>query len=181
MSIQIYLSFCDAPWCIIGLRQYTPYGNGRVGRTLLGLMIYSYAQPAIPLDISLYLEKNRLEYYNGLFKISTCGEWNRWFEFILDAIYDTAGNSIRRIHRLQNFTEQYKKDAVTGNGVDLVDMLPENPYATIPQIRAKLDMSYPGAKHLVCAFVERGISIEIHTEKRPEVFCAPDILKAITE
>lgn len=156
-------------------------GNGRVGRILLGLMLASYAQLAIPFDISSYLEKNQLEYYNGLFKISTCSEWNRWFEFILGAIYDTARNSIRRIRRLQNLTEQYKKDAVTGNGVDLVDMLLENPYTTIPQIKARLDMSYPGAKHLVHAFVERGILIEIHTRKRPKMFCAPDILKAIAE
>lgn len=156
-------------------------GNGRVGRILLGLMLASYAQLAILLDISSYLEKNRLEYYSGLFKISTCSEWNRWFEFILDAIYDTARNSIRRIHRLQNLIEQYKKDTVTGTGVDLVDMLLENPYTTIPQIQAKLDMSYPGAKHLVYAFVERGILIEIHTRKRPKMFCAPDILKTITE
>ena len=156
-------------------------GNGRVGRILLGLMLASYAQLAIPLDISSYLEKNRLEYYNGLFKVGTCSEWNRWFEFILGAIHDTARNSIRRIHRLHNLTERYKKDAVTGNGVDLVDMLLENPYTTIPQIQARLDMSYPGAKNLVYAFVERGILMEVHTKKRPKMFCAPDILKAIAE
>ena len=156
-------------------------GNGRVGRILLGLMLAFYTQLATPLDISSYLEKNRLEYYSGLLKISTCSEWNRWFEFILDAIHDTARNSTRRIRRLQNLIEQYKKDAVTGNGIDLVDMLLENPYTTIPQIQAKLDMSYPGAKHLAYAFMERGILIEIHTRKRPKMFCALDILKAITE
>jgi Fic family protein len=156
-------------------------GNGRVGRTLLGLMLASYAQLTTPIDVSTYFEKNRLEYYNGLFRISTCSKWNRWFEFILDAIYDTARNTIRRIHRLQNLTERYKREVVTSNEVGLVDVLMENPYTTIPQIEAKLDMSYPGAKHLVDVFVERGMLIEIRTKQRPKVFCAPDILKAITE
>lgn len=156
-------------------------GNGRVGRILLGLMLTSYAQLTTPLDISSYLEKNRLGYYSGLFKVSTCSEWNQWFEFILDAIHDTAKNTIQRIHRLQNLTEQYKKDAVTNKGVELVDILLESPYTTIPQIQAKLAMSYPGAKHLVYDFVERGILMNVHTQKRPKLFCAHDILKVITD
>ena len=154
-------------------------GNGRVGRIVLCLMLSAQARLAWPLDISTYIKQRQLQYYNRLFRVSTCSEWNRWFEFILGVIRDAADGSAQRVRRLREESERCKKMANTGNGAALVDMLVEHPMVTVPQIRSRLGMSYPGAKNLAEAFVEMGILAEAPTKRRPRLFLAPRILDLI--
>ena len=69
--------------------------------------------------------------------------------------------------------------ASTGNGAALVDMPVERPTVTVPQIRSRLGMSYPGAKNLAEAFVKMGILAEAPTKSRPRLFFAPRILDLV--
>ena len=154
-------------------------GNGRVGRIVLCLMLSTQARLAWPLDISTYIKRRQLQYYNRLFKVSTCSEWNRWFEFVLGVIRDAADGSAQRVRRLREESERCKKMASTGNGAALVDMLVERPMVTVPQIRSRLGMSYPGAKNLAEAFVKMGILAEAPTKRRPRLFFAPRILDLV--
>jgi Fic family protein len=142
-------------------------------------MLSAQAGLAWPLDISTYIKQRQLQYYNRLFKVSTCNEWNRWFEFVLGVIRDAADNSTQRIRRLRLESERCKKMANTSNGVALVDMLVERPMVTVPQIRSRLGMSYPGAKNLAEAFVDLGILAEAPATRRPRLFLAPRILDLV--
>ena len=155
-------------------------GNGRVGRLMLCLMLASHARLTWPLDISTYINRKQLRYYNKLLRVSTHSEWNAWFEFVLGAIQDAATGSIHKIRRLQKEMAGYKKMAKTDNGYELVDMLVENPVITIPYVRGRLGMSYPGAKNLVEAFVGLGILAEMVTERKPRMFFAPRILDVVS-
>lgn len=154
-------------------------GNGRVGRIMLCLMLSVHAQLIWPLDISTYIRRKQIQYQNSLFRVSTCSEWYGWFRFVLGVIQDVATGSIRRIRLLQEEIERCKGLSSTSNGIELVDMLVEHPMVTIPQIRARLGMSYPGAKHLVETFVEIGILTELHTKRKPRLFFAPNIMKLV--
>ena len=154
-------------------------GNGRVGRIMLCLMLSVHAQLIWPLDISTYIRRKQTQYQNNLFRVSTCSEWYGWFRFVLSVIQDVATGSIRRIRLLQEEMERCKGLSSTSNGIELVDMLVEHPMVTIPQIRARLGMSYPGAKHLVETFVEIGILTELHTKRKPRLFFAPNIMKLV--
>lgn len=152
-------------------------GNGRVGRIMLCLMLSVHAHLIWPLDISTYIRRKQIQYQNSLFRVSTCSEWHGWFRFVLGIIQDVATGSIRRIRRLQEEIERCKGLSSTSNGIELVDMLVEHPMVTIPQISARLGMSYPGAKHLVETFVEIGILAELRTKRKPRLFFAPNIMK----
>lgn len=154
-------------------------GNGRVGRLVLCLMLASHARLTWPLDISTYIKQKQMRYYNKLLRVSTHSEWNEWFGFVLGVIRDATTGSIRRIRLLQKEVTQYKKMAKTDNGYALVDMLVETPVITIPHVRNRLGMSYPGTKNLVETFVGLGILEEMVSEKKPRMFFAPRILGAV--
>ena len=154
-------------------------GNGRVGRIVLCLMLSVHAHLIWPLDISTHIKRKQIQYQNSLFGVSTCSEWDGWFRFVLGVIRDVAAGSIRRIRSLQEEVERCKGLSNTSNGIDLVDILVEHPMVTIPQIRTRLGMSYPGAKHLVGTFMEIGILEELRTKRKPKLFFAPNIMKLV--
>lgn len=153
-------------------------GNGRVGRIILGIMLARDTLPW-PLDVSGYLRRNQLAYYNRLSKVSTHSQWNEWFMFFLEAVLDAAKSATGRIKGVLRLSDKYKRMARGNHGAALVDILVEYPYVTIPQLGKRLSMSYPGVKNLVESFVSLGILAEMPTYKKPRLFCARQILSAL--
>ena len=83
-------------------------GNGRVGRVLLSLMIYSQCQLYLPwLYMSAYFERYKDEYIDNLFRVSTHGDWDRWITFCLRGTVSQAVDSIRRCHALTVLKDQF--------------------------------------------------------------------------
>lgn len=66
-------------------------GNGRIGRMLVPLVLYSKNILKSPMFyISAYLERNRSIYYDRLLAISQKEEWDEWISFFLKAIVEQA-------------------------------------------------------------------------------------------
>ncbi len=76
-------------------------GNGRIGRLLIPLFLFSKKRLSRPMFyLSEYLEKNREEYYHRLQGISNHKDWNGWIQFYLTALKEQAvknGAKIRKI------------------------------------------------------------------------------------
>jgi Fic family protein len=82
-------------------------GNGRIGRMLVPLILYSKKMLSSPMFyISAYLERNRDEYYERLLAISRDGDWNAWISFFLRAVMEQAEeNSQRATHILRLYDD----------------------------------------------------------------------------
>lgn len=66
-------------------------GNGRVGRLLITLLLCSQRVLSQPLlYLSLYLKRNRSEYYDHLQRIRYHGDWEAWLRFFLEGIAEVA-------------------------------------------------------------------------------------------
>jgi len=66
-------------------------GNGRIGRMLVPLILYSKKIISSPnFYISDYLERNRDTYHDRLLAISRDGDWNGWIDFFLQAVIEQA-------------------------------------------------------------------------------------------
>src|SRR6266536_135744 len=78
-------------------------GNGRVGRLLITLLLCAEEQQVKSrplLYLSLYLKRNRDEYYTHLQRVRTHGEWEAWLRFFLEGVREVAGLAIETTRRL---------------------------------------------------------------------------------
>ena len=66
-------------------------GNGRVGRLLITLLFYEQQVMSQPLlYLSLYLKRNRQQYYDLLQRLRYEGAWEAWLRFFLEGVVDVA-------------------------------------------------------------------------------------------
>jgi Fic family protein len=77
-------------------------GNGRLGRLLVTLLLCGpdrvLSKPL--LYLSLYLKRNREEYYEGLQRVRTHGEWEEWVRFFLEGVLEVATSAAETTRRL---------------------------------------------------------------------------------
>ncbi|CVK32926.1 MAG: Fic family protein [Methanoculleus bourgensis] len=84
-------------------------GNGRIGRMLVPLIMYTKGLLSRPtFYISSYLEQNRDEYYQALLSISTEGDWNHWISFFLRAINEQAMENSQKAREILRLYEEMK-------------------------------------------------------------------------
>jgi Fic family protein len=83
-------------------------GNGRLGRLLVTLLLSGeervLSKPL--LYLSLYLKRNRDEYYERLQRVRTHGEWEEWIRFFLEGIVDVADSAAETTRRLLALVER---------------------------------------------------------------------------
>jgi len=80
-------------------------GNGRIGRILIPLYLYSKNILHQPMFyISAFFEEHREEYYDHLKGISDDGNWEAWIRFFLTAVNTQAR---RNVDKAQNILQLY--------------------------------------------------------------------------
>ncbi|MEE2733647.1 MAG: Fic/DOC family N-terminal domain-containing protein [Pseudomonadota bacterium] len=85
-------------------------GNGRIGRLLIPLFLYSKQRLSSPMFyLSEYLESNRAEYYSRLNAISKDRDWTGWIQFFLNAIIRQAESNLTKVRLIMNLYEQTKQ------------------------------------------------------------------------
>ena len=84
-------------------------GNGRVGRMMIPLVLFSYGLLSSPMFyLSSYLERHRDEYYQRLYHITASGQWDEWVQFFLTAIFEQAKENITRARSILALYDQMK-------------------------------------------------------------------------
>ena len=150
-------------------------GNGRVGRLLITLLLCDAGILTRPLlYLSLYLRRNRAEYYKWLTLIRTCGDWEGWVRFFLRGVAESAEDAgitahriVRLYHEHRNLVQEHFR---TPNGARLLDLLFDHPLVTPGFVRTELEVAYGTASSIVESFVELGILEEITTGRRNRRF-----------
>lgn len=156
-------------------------GNGRVGRLLLSLMIYEKCELTSPwLYLSGYFDRYKDEYINGLFRVSTHGDWENWITFCLRGTVAASKDAISRFDRLVKLRDTYH-NMVRDMGASIrlsqiIEGLFGSPVITIPQTAKTQQISYPTARSDVEKLVELEILKRSEIQKRPEVFFAHKIM-----
>ncbi|MBN1504088.1 MAG: Fic family protein [Candidatus Eisenbacteria bacterium] len=85
-------------------------GNGRIGRILVPVFLYSTGVLKNPTYyISAYLEATRDEYYGRLLAVSESNDWMGWIKYFLRAMAIQAEDSCKKVDRIQSLYSA-KKD-----------------------------------------------------------------------
>jgi len=86
-------------------------GNGRLGRMLVPLFMYSHNILKSPVFyISAYLEKNRSAYYDKLLSVSQKKDWTGWCAFFLTAIRSQANENMKKVQAIMDLYGKMKQE-----------------------------------------------------------------------
>lgn len=84
-------------------------GNGRIGRMLITLMLWSSGTISAPhFYVSGYFEENKDLYINTMRKVSEDNDWDSWCEFFLKAIEQQAIRNLEIAESIHNLYEEMK-------------------------------------------------------------------------
>ena len=141
-------------------------GNGRVGRMLVPLFLYSEGLLSAPtFYISAYFEKNRDEYYEHLRSISRENDWEAWIKFFLTAINDQAVDNFKRVSEIFALRQEMKQVlpelTKSQHAVQAIDALFSNPFLTISVFCGRSGIPKHAALRIIKLLKGQGIIEEI--------------------
>lgn len=158
-------------------------GNGRVGRLLVTLFLIQRGRLSQPLlYLSEFIERNRDDYYRGLMRVRSHGDWNGWLHYFLAGVEWSARRAIRQAQQLLALRADLQaRLAGQPRALALVDPLFENPYIDARRVKALLHVSDPTARKALAALQHAGLVEETTGRKWGRQYLARGVLAAIED
>ena len=158
-------------------------GNGRIGRLLIPLFLYSKKRLASPMFyLSAYLEAHRAEYYARLRAISADNDWTGWIAFYLKGVAEQAKTNCQRIHDIMSLYEHTKEHVReltrSQHSSPLVDALFERPIFRVKDLCERLNIKKPTLHSLIKQLLDAEIIITLRegAGRRPATLAFPQLL-----
>lgn len=155
-------------------------GNGRIGRLLLSLCATSWLNLTMPwLYISEYFERNRSEYTERLYKVSSNGEWDEWIEFCLQGTIEVSASAIERCEKIREIHDRYTKsfDHLSPRMHKIFKMLLETPAIFIADVATQCGVTHESARQDLHKLVDAGV-LRVSPGTRPKAFLCHEIIEA---
>lgn len=165
-------------------------GNGRLGRLLITLLLCADGVLVAPiLYLSLYFKEHRQLYYDLLQDVRLKGDWERWCEFFLDGVAETATQAADDAKKIIDLLDHDRLrisqiGKASKSALKIHEHLLKKPYLSITKVAAELDISVPSTTSTVQKLVEIGVLKEMTGKSRNRIFAYKaylDILAAGTE
>jgi Fic family protein len=159
-------------------------GNGRVGRLLMALLLTKWnILPQPLLNLSVYFERYRQEYYNHLLSVSQNGNWEAWLRFFLRGVSAQSKDSITRMERLGAIRSKYQPLVEAEKNSErmavVVDFLFGRPIFNAKQLAEGLNMPFKTSRQYIEKLVQAGILREITGYARNQIYHADEIFNAL--
>ena len=127
------------------------------------------------LYISLFLKKNRTEYYDRMMEVRSKGNYEQWVNFFLRAVLESALDASDAICAM-NLLHEQNTAVIEGFGraaataLRLLEYLEANPIIGIAQTAAALGASFNTISGAVHRLVEAGILCQSAGGRRSRTF-----------
>lgn len=137
-------------------------GNGRVGRIIIPLYLYSKNQITLPfLFISETLERDKYKYYALLNNIREKQSWNEWIRFFLDSVTKQCKKYTVLINRINELYEKILNQVGDllkfSNSKAIVDALFYNPISDSKIIQEETGIPLTTLNRYLKILLENGI------------------------
>lgn len=158
-------------------------GNGRVGRLLITLFLIERGRLSQPLlYLSEYIERHRDDYYRGLMRIRTHGDWHAWLHYFLAGVEWSARRALRQAQQLLALRDAMQAAlSAEPRAAMLVDALFENPFIDVKRVEDRLGVSAPTARKTLAALEAVGYIRATSTRARGRQYLADAVLAAIDD
>ena len=160
-------------------------GNGRIGRLLITFLLVVWKLLSQPLlYLSLFIEKNRTEYYDRLLAVTQKGKWEDWLLFFLDGVHEQAKDAVDRIQALQTlrleYQELFSKDRSRKNLAKMVDYFISTPISSIKQAQESTNLgSFVTMQGYIQKLVALSIVQEVTGKARGRIYRADKIISIL--
>lgn len=158
-------------------------GNGRIGRLLIPLFLYSKKRLISPMFyLSAYLEAHRAEYYARLRAISADNDWSGWIAFYLKGVAEQAKTNCQRIQAIMALHEHTKAHVRelthSQHSTPLVDALFERPIFRVKDLCERLNIKKPTLHSLIKQLLDAGVVVTLRegAGRRPATLAFPQLL-----
>ena len=152
-------------------------GNGRTGRLLITLLLCDGGMLKLPLlYLSYYFKSHRQYYYDLLNSTRENGDWERWLDFFLDAIIETAKESNSVILKLhEQIQSDRKKISSLGRGgvsaLAVHQAMLRHPIADIAKLKEMTGLVDATIGSALRRLMELDIIEETTGNRRNRLFC----------
>ncbi|MFL9839883.1 Fic family protein [Sphingomonas sp. ST-64] len=158
-------------------------GNGRVGRMLITLMLIDNGTLPQPLlYMSPYLERHKDRYIDLMYAVSRDGAWEEWIAFFLEAVAESAAETISVVERLQDLQREYRERFQTARRsalmLRIIDLAFERPVRSITDFAEALGVTYGGAANNIGELIAQGVAEEVGGTY-PKLIRFPGVLAAL--
>ena len=162
-------------------------GNGRMGRILIPLFLYSREYLRSPVFyMSEYLENNRGEYYDRLNKISSSGDWQSWIEFFLKAVIiqsEKNTKKAKKILELYNLVkEKIPQITHSPHSTAVCDALFESPFITTRKLLEEVGFNNNATCNNILSKLVSSEILKIHKRgagQRPTTYVFAELLNIV--
>jgi Fic family protein len=160
-------------------------GNGRVGRLLITFMLTEKQMLHEPvLYLSLFFKKHRRLYYDRLNGTRNGDGWNKWLDFFLQGVRDTANQAaqtageIDKLFRTDKASiEQFGRSALSAQSIFQLAQL--SPIFSIKHAAHKSGLSFPTASAAIERLAKAGILQESSGKRRDRLFTYAKYLRIL--
>ena len=133
-------------------------GNGRIGRLFIILyLIHEKILKNPTLYISLFLKRQKSDYYNLLNNVRNKGKYEEWIKFFLQGIIKTSNQVMKTNKKIQKIQESDKAKLKSQNEIKFLDLLFQKPFVSIKNAQNHLKISNQTANSLIGKFVKKDI------------------------
>jgi Uncharacterized conserved protein len=153
-------------------------GNGRTARTLIlfEMMELNFVRKPV-FCLSVFFERNRLEYYHRLNLIRSKNDIEQWIRFFLTGIKESALYSKEILSNINSMEERNQKLIEEQMGKkrhqsakQLITEFYSKPFLSVNDIKEKLGLSFQSANLLIKEFENIGLVKELVGARRNRLF-----------
>ena len=152
------------------------YGNGRVGRLLITLLLNAEGILREPLlYLSLYFKQHRERYYELLSTVRKEGDWEAWLDFFAAAVRETASAAVDTARSVvEVFRADRERIRAVGRGslsaLQVHHELQRRPLCNISTLVRATTLTPPTIGKALGTLIKLGIVHELTGRRRNRVF-----------
>ena len=161
-------------------------GNGRIGRMLITLMLWSSRIISAPhFYISGYLEDNKDLYIDTMRKVSESGDWENWCYFFLEAIEQQAIRNLSIAEDIRTLYEKMKtvfSDVLSSKwSVNALDFVFTNPVFRNNRFTTKSGIPTASAARFARVLLENNLilTLEEASGRRPALYSFEPLMELV--
>jgi Fic family protein len=159
-------------------------GNGRLGRLLITFILCAEGVLDAPLlYLSLYLKKNRDDYYRLLQEVRVDGNWEDWLIFFLTGVMETSAAATQTASRLLQVFQR-DGDILRSEAASVIRLhqhLQRKPVISIAEACRALNISAPTAAKALATMEARSIVREITGQQYRKLYTYREYLDVLNE
>lgn len=161
-------------------------GNGRIGRMLITLMLWSSKVISAPhFYVSGYLEENKDLYIDTMRDVSANGNWERWCAFFFTALEKQAIRNLEIAESIQALYEEMKvvfSDVLSSKwSVNALDFVFTNPIFRNNKVESGSGIPSATAARFTRILAEKGLitTLEESAGRKPALYCFEPLLQLV--